>query len=80
MESAGLRISYVGEGTSQQQRDLVAHVQRDHGWDLPYYYHRKVRAQHDAEHRWGVPPPESGGPWSIYLQPLFNDGPNRPWG
>jgi hypothetical protein len=49
-------------------RDLVAHLYRDHAWPpLPYIQFRAAHAQHDAEHHWGVPPPEPGGPWSIYL-------------
>lgn len=56
-------------------RELVAHLYGAHGWDLPYLNHAKRRVQHEWEHRWGVPPPESGGPWSIYLQPLFEEGP-----
>ena len=62
-------------GSSQQQRDLLAHIEEVHGWSLPYIYMRAARAQHDAEHRWGVPPPESGGVWSIYL----DSGPSPQW-
>ena len=54
-------------GSSRANRDLLRHVEQVHGWDLPYLYVPKVRAQHEASHRWGVPPPESSGPWSIYL-------------
>jgi hypothetical protein len=54
-------------GSTQATRDLVAHVEKVHGWDLPYINHAKARAQHEASHRWGVPEPESSGPWSIYL-------------
>jgi hypothetical protein len=62
-------------GSSQQQRDLLAHIEEVHGWSLPYIYMRATRLQHEATHRWGVPEPESTGPWSIYLGPT---GPRPP--
>jgi hypothetical protein len=63
--SAGMLPRHMGYGPGD--RELVLHVCRVHGWDLLYLNHAKARAQHDAEHRWGVPPPEPNGAWSIYL-------------
>ena len=48
-------------GETRADRDLVAHVFGPHGWaPLPYVCYRKVRAQHEAEHFWGVPSPRPG--------------------
>jgi hypothetical protein len=54
-------------GSSPGNRELLRHVEEVHGWSLPYVYIKAARAQHEASHRWGVPEPESSGPWSIYL-------------
>lgn len=61
-------------GASLPDHLLAVHLDRDHGWNLPYTNRAKSREQHDWEHRWGVPVPESNGPWSIYL----DSGPQPP--
>jgi hypothetical protein len=57
-------------GYSRADLELEDHVYSVHHWpSMPYLNYRKARAQHLAEHLWGVPPPAP--PWDLFysLQP-----------
>ena len=55
-------------GSTRDDRQLVVHLESAaHRWDLPYLNLAKAREWHAWHHLWGVPAPESDGPWGIYL-------------